>query len=271
MNLADNRLTRLDDPSSTPIDRASLRCQVAADLILAGQYEEAREALGELWRGIGERPNTEGLDERTTAEVLLQAGALSGWLGASRQIAGAQERAKDLISASAELFEQLGENESTALARSDLGLCYWREGGYDNARIVLATAFEQVKETVNRAKVLLRLVTVEFWAGRYIDVFTLLKDHAHIFDEHMPPAVKASFHSHLAVVLNLLGVAEGRAEYFDRALIEYAETIYHYERAGNERYCAISLNNVAFLLHKLGRYGEAHKHLDRASRILARL
>ena len=271
MNLADERLNGLEDPSLTPTGRALLRCRVAADLILAGQYEAAREALGELWRGVGERPDTEGLDERTAAEVLLQAGALSGWLGASRQMAGGQDKAKDLISASAELFERLGEREAAALARSDLALCYWREGGYDDARIILTEAFGQVEDRAGRAKVLLRLVTVEIWAGRYKDAFILLKDYAHIFDEQISPALKASFHSNLALALNKLGVAEGRADHLDQAIIEYTEAIYHYERAGNERFCAKSLNNVAMLLYKLGRFSEAHRRLDRATRILTRL
>src|ERR1044071_7447802 len=91
MNLADQRLKELDNLSLTSDERALLRCEVAADLILRGQYEEARDALGELWRGIGQRPNTEVLEEGTSAEVLLQAGVLSGWLGASHQKAGAQE------------------------------------------------------------------------------------------------------------------------------------------------------------------------------------
>jgi len=56
MNLADERLKQLDNPSLTEDKRVLLRCQVAADLIHRGQYEGAREALGELWLGIGQRP-----------------------------------------------------------------------------------------------------------------------------------------------------------------------------------------------------------------------
>src|SRR5215213_1626690 len=137
MTLADERLRELDNPSLTEGERATLRCQVAADLIHRGQHEAAAEALGELWRGVGERPNIEGLDERTVAEVLHQAGALSGLMGASRQISGAQSAAKDLLSESEALFERLGETAEAAFTRSDLALCYWREGAYDEARVLL--------------------------------------------------------------------------------------------------------------------------------------
>src|SRR5215207_5669373 len=115
MNLTDERLRELDNPSLTADERAALRAQVAADLIHKGQYEAAREALSELWRGTGERPNLEGLKEKTAAEVLLQAGVLSGWLG---KVKGSQEAAKDLISESLGLFEKLGESNRTASARA---------------------------------------------------------------------------------------------------------------------------------------------------------
>ena len=93
MTLADERLKELDNPSLSTDERALLRAQVAADLIHKGRYEDAREALGELWRGVGERPNVEGLQEKTAAEVLLQAGALSGWLG---KVRGRRTRRKTL-------------------------------------------------------------------------------------------------------------------------------------------------------------------------------
>lgn len=63
MNLADSRLKQLDDPALSLDERALLRCRIAADLIHKGQYEAAQETLGSLWRGIGERPNVEGLEE----------------------------------------------------------------------------------------------------------------------------------------------------------------------------------------------------------------
>src|SRR5215210_572876 len=159
MNLTDERLKELDNPALTADERAALRARVAADLINAGQYEAAREALGELWLGVGGRPNVEGLEDRATAEVLLQAGVLSGWLG---KVKGAQEAAKDLISESAALFEKLGESNRAAAARADLALCYWREGGYSEARVMLEEAAARIKDDPSlKAKTVLRFAIVE--------------------------------------------------------------------------------------------------------------
>lgn len=71
--------------------------------------------------------------------------------------------------------------------------------------------------------------------------------------------------------LVLRRLSQGRIELLDKAIIEYTAAIYHYEQAGHVRYCGSNQNNLAFLLYKLGRYPEAHEHLDKAQRIFARL
>lgn len=271
MNLADERLKELDGAGLTSDERALLRCRVAVDLIHKGQYEPACEALGDLWRGIGGRPGVEGLGRRAAAEVLLQAGALSGWLGASRQVQGAQAAAKDLISESASLFASLGEAERAGAAHSELALCYWREGAYDEARVLLTSALDVLTETTARAKALLRLSVVEFYDGRYDDALIILRNNAHIFDERVSHTLRGSFHNELALVLKQLGTLGGREDYLDRAIIEYTAAIYHYEKAGHKRYRATNENNIANLLRKMGRHRQAHEHLDRAGAILLKL
>ena len=269
MTLADERLKELDSLSLTIDERAAVRCRVAADLIQAGQYEAAREALGELWRGAGVRPNVEGLGEMEAAEVLLQAGALSGWLG---KVKGAQESAKDLISESDSLFERLGEFDRAAAARSELALCYWREGAFDEARAILENASALIKEDATlKLKTVLRLAVVEFGAGRYSEELRLLTDAAPLLDGGASHYLRGSFHNELALVLRRLGAAEGRQDYLDRAIIEYTAAAYHFELAHHERYVAHIENNLAFLLYTLGRNAEAHEHLDRAQTIYTRL
>lgn len=272
MTLADERLTELDNPSLTADECATLRCKVAADFARAGQYESAREALGELWRGTGERPGVDGLEERTAAEVLLQAGVLSGWLGASKQLVGTQEAAKDLISESAALFERVGEPDRAAAARAELALCYWREGAYAEARAVLESAAALIRDDAQlKAQTVLRFAVVESSAGRYGDALRLLKDSAPLFGEGASHTLRGSFHNELAIAFQLLAQAERRADYTDRAILEYTAAAYHFEEARHERYVARIENNLAFLFYKLGRHAEAHEHLDRARSIFARL
>ena len=199
------------------------------------------------------------------------AGALSGWLGASKHTLGAQAAAKDLISESISIFESLGEAGQAAIAQTELALCYWRDDAYDEARVLLTAAFDGLVDVARRAKAVLRLTTVEFSDGRYNAALAVLKDNAFTFDERVSHALRGNFHNLLALVLKQLGTTEGRPDYLDRAVIEYTEAIYHQEKAGHERYWATNENNLANLLRKMGRYGEAHEHLDRAGAILWRL
>jgi tetratricopeptide (TPR) repeat protein len=269
MTLADELLEELDNPSLAADERVALHAQVAADLIRQGRYEDAREALGGLWRGTGQRPNLEGLGEKAAAELLLQAGVLSGWLG---KVKGAQDAAKDLISESASLFEKLGEVNRAADARADLSICYWREGAYAEARAVLESTAALIEQNAElKAKTVLCFAVVESSAGRYGDVLRLLNESAPLFGEGLSHRLRGIFHNELAIALRRLGTAERRPDYHDRAIIEYTAAAYHFEQARHESYVGRIENNLAFLLYKLGRYADAHEHLDRAQFIFTRL
>ncbi|HEX6622757.1 MAG TPA: hypothetical protein VF064_03540, partial [Pyrinomonadaceae bacterium] len=125
MNLTESRLKELDNPSLAGNERVLLRCRLASDFIHAGQYETAREALGELWQGVGVRPETAGLEPPSAAEVLLQCGVLSGWLGSAQHLPGAQEKAKDLIFEALRGFQSLRQRAKVAEAQFELGMCYF--------------------------------------------------------------------------------------------------------------------------------------------------
>jgi tetratricopeptide (TPR) repeat protein len=68
-----------------------------------------------------------------------------------------------------------------------------------------------------------------------------------------------------------LAGTQRRSDYMDRALVECAASSFHFEQAGHLRYCARSENNLGLLFLTLGRYAEAHEHLDRAHRLFADL
>lgn len=270
MTLTESLLRQIEDPTLTRDGRARLRCQVAADFEHRGQYEAAREALGELWQGIGLRPALEGLGGLAAAEVLLRAGALSGWLGSARQVGDAQDAAKDLISESIARFQALGETTKAAAAQGELGLCYKRAGAYDDARLIYSETLKMLTdggEKELQAGILLRLAVVESCSGRYSDSLRILIDSAELFQEGDSDALKGRFHNELACALVLSAKAEHRSDYIDRAIIEYTAASHHFERAGHTSYRARAENNLGFLLHTIGHYDDAHEHLNHARRL----
>src|SRR5437588_5656760 len=159
MHLANELLHELDNPDLSLDERAIIRCRLAKQHEDAGEYEAASEALAELWQGVGVRPNLEDLNVETQAHVLLRVGMVTGWIGGEKQVAGAQEAAKDLISESLRMFESLGDQTRVGEARSDLARCYWREGAFNEARVFFQQALADFKDTdvEPRAVALLRL------------------------------------------------------------------------------------------------------------------
>jgi tetratricopeptide (TPR) repeat protein len=270
MTLADERLKELDNPTLTENERILIRCRVAADLIHKGQYEAAQEALGELWLGIGQRP-VRTLPPEIGAEVLLRCGILTHWLGNARNVSGAQEQAKDMLSEAAQVFRSQGMIAKVSETQYELSTCYWWLGQHDEARIVLQEALKPLTDELElKGKILLRRSIVELWGNKCHDALNILKEAEPVF-ESTNDALKGKWHGQKGLILRRLAAAEGQPDYYDRAIIEYTAAIYHYEQARHERYCGINLNNLAFLLYKLGRYHDAHEHLDRAQFIFTKL
>ncbi len=242
------------------------RCQRAKQLEMDGDYPAAWEELGDLCPQLGVRPDVAGLSRPAQAEVLLRVGSLCGWLGGANQVERAQEVAKDLISESRNIFEELESAEKVAEASNDLAICYWREGAYDEARAVLHHVLSQLGEPTTEAKLraLLNLAVIEKCSMRLKDALDVNRKAAKAFAECTNHSLRGKFHNEYGTVLKNLGLAERREDYIDQALVEFAAASYHLELSGNKRFQAVTENNQGLLFSSLGRFAEAHKHLDRA-------
>ena len=267
MNLIAELTTLRKQSVDLPInERAKLSCDLAKRLEKVGEYEKAYEALTEFWTDRTQIPNLDGLTESAKAEVLLRAGALAGWLGAANQIEGGQEKAKDLITQSIELFEKLQARQRVAEARGELALCYWREGSYDEARVTLTSARGVLSgdDPELEAALLIRASIVERHTQKLQEALRYCDKAKPLVDQSEDDALKGSFHVQYGLIFRNLATPENREDYLDRALIEYAAASFHFEQAGNRRYLARVENNLGFLYFTIGRYRDAHQHLNRA-------
>jgi CheY-like chemotaxis protein len=266
-------LHQIHDPNLSPNERAQLRCQLAKQLEEVGNYENAREAMSELWGNIGDPPNLENLDQRTAAEVLLRVGTLTGWLGSTKQIEGAQEAAKNLISKSIGIFEAVQDAKKVAEAQTEIALCYEREGALDEARVLFAQALSRLDDHDGdlKAVALLRSAVLEQIANRLNDALNILRPAAALFEASTNHTLKGRFHNEFGMVLRRLGALENRSDYIDQALIEYSAASFHFEQGGHARYQACVENNLGFLFGTIRGFAEAHEHLDRAQALFTRL
>lgn len=270
----DSRMPRQQTAiTGTPIERAHAACIEAKQLEEAGEFQAAREALSEFWQRIGVRPKVDGLNAEGQAEILLRSGALSGWIGRAQQIPGAQEIAKDLISEAARIFEECGLRERVAEARVDLAICYLREGAYDESRVSLTEALQQLGdlESEQRLRALLNRAIVDQMSLRLEDALRTHRELAPMFDTCSNLALKGKFHNEYAIVLKHLGIVRNSADLIDQALVEYSAATVYAEQVGNTRFLASVENNIGNLFLRLNRFEDAHKHLDRARSLFTSL
>jgi len=207
MSLVADLARDLDDASLSSDQQAMMRCHTAYELEMAGDYEAARIALGDLWQGVGERPLLTALGPEVSAEVLLRVGSLSGSIGSSRQIDNAHQAAKDLVLESATAFADLGNAEKVAEANIALAVCYWREGLLDKARAALQDVITRLGDHQSELKMraIMNMAIIEGAKGRLTDALHMLTDAAPLFDESRGHTQGDMFHAALATLLNNLG------------------------------------------------------------------
>ena len=272
MTLPASLLRDLQNPNLSVNARAELCCEAAKVLEHKGEYEAARKLLADYWTRIGERPKVAELGQATAGEVLLRAGVLTGFIGSKNEIADSQETAKDLIHESLTIFQSVKYPKKIAEAQTELALCYWRTGEYNNARDILSEALSLLTtQSEVRAKAVVRLAIVERVAGNYTKALRILTDHAPLFQKLNTDTIKGSYHQIFGTVLRHLWEVKKRADYLDRALIEYAAASYHFEQAEHRCYLANVENQLGLIYLHIDRFDEAHQHLDRSRSIHARL
>lgn len=257
------------DTSHLPANALALSlCERALELKDRGEFDAAREVMRPFWNQLGQRPDTEGLNPTTTAEVLLCAGILTSWIGGQNQIKEADEWARDLLTESMRLFEAEEDPTKVAQARTEIAYCYRRAGALDEARIWFTDALEKlIVEGNARAYALLGLSVVEWSLTRHDEAFKILTDNAGLFRKIDSHSLKGFYHNQLAMVLRSVAPTHKRDAYYERALCEYEAAELEFKLARNTLFRADVNNNRGFLLFKLARFREAHQYLQEARRL----
>jgi tetratricopeptide (TPR) repeat protein len=253
----------------TANDAALYRCQKALELRDKGDFDGAQEAMGPLWKGIGQRPDTSGLHPSVAAEVLLCAGILTGWIGSRNEIKEADGAARDLITESITFYESIGDLKKVAEARTELAYCYWREGSFDEARIMFTEALKKLTmEGKTRANALLGLSVVEWSSSRSTEALKILTVNAPLFKKLTHHTMKGFYHNTLAQVLQTLVTPEKKVNQLRRVVSEYEQADHHFKLARNTVFRALVKNNIGIVLRDLCRYREAQEYLDQARRLI---
>ena len=258
-------------PPLTRSEEVLACCAIAREKLEAGNYDSGCAALASWWT-LGEWPRHAGLSDSATAELLLVAGTLSGWVASSQRIPGGRKPAEALLSGAIAIFEQLGETKRAAEGRIELACSYYHQGAFDLARLILLSALQCLTDNDRelRSVGLIRLAVVERLAGRLDDALALLEQATPLVEDSADWP-RGRLHLEVANTLKELGLAEEEKTFFERAFDHYKQALSHFKQVGNHRYTAIVENNYGLLLSSLKRFDEACVHLDRARRLFEML
>jgi tetratricopeptide (TPR) repeat protein len=227
--------------------------------------------MGELWQRIGEHPKIERLEKSTAAEVLLRVGVITSWIGNCNQITGAQETARNLMTESLTIFQSFNYGKKIAEAQTELAWSYFKDGRYDEARVMLRDALTRLEaDSELKALAVLRSGIVEWGATRNNDALRLFTEAAPLFEKVSKPVIKGSYHNQLAIIFRTLTEA-GQGDYLDNAFVEYTAASFHFEEAKHKPYLANVENNLGNLYFTANRFKAAHRHLDYARRLMVSL
>jgi len=242
-------------------------CAISREQIDAGNYDAASRILRPWWQ-FGSWPKLEGLNQKSSADLLFTTGELAGFVASTQQIPRGQRHGEELLIGSITLFEYLGFKRRTAEGRIELALCYYRQGLFDIGRSILVHVLADLSEDdwELRGLALIRLASVERHAGRLREALGRLNEATELVKLSGPWATGRR-NLELASTYKDLAIAEGESAYFDNAKEFYYKALHEFEAVGNHRYVAIVENNIGFLLLNLNAYQESECHLLRSSRL----
>lgn len=222
--------------------------------------DRLRELLVPIWPDIDREPDIPDLEAAEKGELLRLCGFFLGYYGHLNAKPDYQERGKDLLSAAIDEFESEGLEEEAARARLNLAWRYFQQGSHAEADAIL----EYTKALFGRKRsspVYLRLKLFEcVTAGATKDFELALK-----LIESLEPAMKKSDDPGMRAQFHI------EAGYVNTELERLPEALEHYKQAekfarqmGNERFQAIILGNIAFVLLKDKRFSQSLKQIEKA-------
>lgn len=238
-----------------------------------GDYDLAARKLGNYWQGVGRRPNLKGVSDELGADLLLRAGALTGYLGSAAQMTGAQESALDLLTESHTAFSRLGLRDRIAEVRIELATCYRRKGAWDASRAMLDSAAKLLGadgDPYLRGLAAVRRVITESCSGELDEALRWLAEGFAAVHACESPALRGRYFNEYGAVLFYLSERNderGEPARWGEALEKFRVARDCFEAAGHIRYSAIVENNMGYALVKCGRVAEAYKHVLKARRL----
>jgi len=248
-------------------NRVCLSVREVESLISRGQAAEAcrdiellGEVLAPVLSDVEAEPVIPEAEPREQGEILRLCGFYLGYYGHLMSARDYQERGKDLLTQAIDLFESEELEEEAACARLNLAWRYLQQGAHAEAGAII----DYTKEQFGRRRtspVFLRLKLFECVAasaaGEFEEALGTIGSVSDAIEKCNDAGIRAQYHI--------------EAGYVNTEIGEYSSALEHYREAerfagilANERFRAIILGNIAFVLLKQRRFARSLKRIEAA-------
>lgn len=239
----------------------------AVDSVLSSR-ERADRVLSSLFEGDVTKAQSL-LGDGGDADSLLARGVLVYWL-ARTGTEYTYEVAKDVLSAASRLLIDGGDQKRAVMADIWLGLCYWRIGQRSEAVIILNNCTE-VDDLRIRFLAYVNLSVLHTESRSWAEGLNVLGAAQPLFDSEPSLSWRGKFFQQRGNCYRQAYEKSGDGNFLDKALVDYESASEHFERAGNVRFEAAILNNLALLYRASGQNQRARNNADRAITLYERL
>lgn len=236
----------------------------ARDAELCRNLEHFEGILSSFWGDITTEPELSSFDQPLQPELLRLCGVFLSQFGRAKGLEDYQNRAKDILSRAARLFETQNRPEKAAETKVGLATCYWYLGDVENHDAILRSVEAEFSARPDH-KVLIQIklnrVLVAIWIKDVDEANNLIRQATRVISRDHDLRLRTQFH-------NLAGIVCRMAEDFDQAALHASEAVRIAKEANNGMFVAFNLNNLAFVQRILGNFDQARQTIDEALSIM---
>jgi tetratricopeptide (TPR) repeat protein len=238
-----------------------------ARLVERGRALEARrdlegaiENFAPIWPDIDRDPDFSAFEPGEQAVLYRLTGFFLSIYGNVRSLKSYQERAKNLLCRSSDLFDSLNDRHSSADARNVLALCYINEGAVLEGEVILEQAAEDlIGEYLHPVYLRNRvnLLIAKRRQGKYDEALQVIEENLIPIEFCQDLRVNCLFHEKAGIIYRIL-------QQYDQAIRHYHESIRFALQLDNPLFLSSQHNNLAFLYNKIRNFELAHTYINEA-------
>lgn len=239
-------------------------CEEIYDCETRGDLRQAIKLLAPYWTGFGDEIKLATLNKIERANILLRIGSVASTIGSAEQIKNSQEKSRDYLSQSGDIFDELEDLEGKAQCQNKIGVTYWRNGDLETAQIYFRESLFYAQSNESKAIANLNIAMIKSLSFRYSAALESYEQ-AYDFIGKVSIFTEAKIRNGIGMVYKDIGKMlcdVERIDYFDKAIIELEGALICYEKVQNSRSAILARNNIGFLYYSIGLYDEALRVLE---------